>query len=137
MFYGASYYQNQDGSGLSPRETELFAFRRINEQLEGASSGTSRRQALALNYRLWSLLLRAAGNRDNPLPETLRNDVIKLGTWVLVQSNQAMNTNSSLKPLIDINAEMIDGLSPTSPAPSRRAEHDGRTEKRVTMAVLT
>lgn len=111
MNYGAALYQAQSGAYLSSREAEMFAFRRANQLLNAADNADSRRNALSINFKLWSLLLRGAENISNPLPDILRADIVALGAWVLIETNSLMSSARPLRSLIEINQDMIEGLS--------------------------
>ena len=122
MNYGALRYQQQSGAYLSPRETEAMVLKRVNELLENAKGADARREALAKNYRLWALLLQGVEHADNPLPAVLKMDVVKVATWMLKATNAALNTVGSLREIIDINNDIISGLTgDVDAAPTRAA----------------
>ncbi|MBF0851881.1 flagellin assembly protein [Gluconobacter sp. R75690] len=117
MTYASSQYQKQSGSYLSSREVEVMAFRHVNTLLTQASDHEAKVAALAANLKLWSLLSLSVERVDCPLPPVLRDDLIKVGSWSMRYSNSAFNAPKDLKPLIDINNDMIEGLA-TAPAPA-------------------
>ncbi|MFT8716661.1 flagellar biosynthesis regulator FlaF [Gluconobacter potus] len=120
MTYASSQYQKQSGSYLSSREVEVMAFRHVNTLLTQASDHEAKVAALAANLKLWSLLSLSVERVDCPLPPVLRDDLIKVGSWSMRYSNSAFNAPKDLKPLIDINNDMIEGLA-TAPAPQNVA----------------
>ncbi|KXV18373.1 flagellar biosynthesis regulator FlaF [Gluconobacter oxydans] len=116
MTYASSQYQKQSGSYLSCREIEVMAFRHVNSLLADARDHQKKIMALSANLKLWSLLSMSVERVDSPLPPVLRDDIIKVGLWSMRYSNAALNTSKNLQPLIDVNNDMIEGLS-TEPAP--------------------
>ena len=66
--------------------------------------------ALGRNHRLWSLLLTDVGLSSNALPPILKKDLVSIGSWSMSYSIIAMGRDISLRPLIDINTDMIDAL---------------------------
>jgi flagellar biosynthesis regulator FlaF len=112
MSYAAlQQYGRSSGSYLSGREIEVIALNFANRKLREAQAPQPRREALAVNIRLWSTLLNGVQDQNSPLPPILRQDLVSVGTWAMRYSNQALNRMMSLDPLIDINQDMIDGLS--------------------------
>ncbi|MBS1102455.1 flagellar biosynthesis regulator FlaF [Gluconobacter sp. Dm-62] len=116
MTYASSQYQKQSGSYLSSREIEVMAFRHVNSLLSQAKDHPKKVAALAANLKLWSLLSMSVERVDSPLPPVLRDDIIKVGLWSMRYSNAALNAPKDLQPLIDVNNDMIEGLS-VEPAP--------------------
>jgi len=114
--YAASQYQKQSGSYLSSREVEVMAFRHVNTLLTQAKDHDKKVAALAANLKLWSILSLSVERVDCPLPAVLRDDLLKVGSWSMRYSNAAFNAPKDLQPLVDINNDMIEGLS-TEPAP--------------------
>ncbi|KXV61809.1 flagellin assembly protein, partial [Gluconobacter japonicus] len=111
MTYGMSQYQNQSGTYLPPREVEAMAFRHVNDLLSKAKTHSDRQSALSANLKLWGILLQGVQRVDCPLDEILRKDLTTVGTWSMRYANVALNSDTSLKALIDINEDMIEGLS--------------------------
>ncbi|GBR44259.1 flagellar biosynthesis regulator FlaF [Neokomagataea thailandica] len=111
MNYAASQYQTQSGQYLSSREIEAMAFRHINALMTQAKTAQERHDALHQNQKLWSIFLHSLQRTDCPLEPILQKDLLTLSTWSLRHSNEAMMRPLSLAPLIDINNDMIAGLS--------------------------
>lgn len=88
-----------------------MAFRHVNSLLANAKDHQKKMTALSANLKLWSLLSMSVERVDSPLPPVLRDDIIKVGLWSMRYSNAALNTSKDLKPLIDVNNDMIEGLS--------------------------
>ncbi|AFW00979.1 flagellin assembly protein [Gluconobacter oxydans] len=116
MTYGMSQYQNQSGTYLPPRHVEAMAFRHVNDLLSKAKTHSDRQSALSANLKLWGILMQGIQRTDCPLDEILRKDLTTVGTWSMRYANVALNSDTSLKALIDINEDMIEGLSASPPA---------------------
>jgi len=93
-----------------------MAFRHVNTLLAQANDHEKKIAALSANLKLWGLLALSVERVDCPLPAVLRDDLIKLGSWSRLYSNAAFNAPKDLQPLIDVNNDMIEGLS-AEPAP--------------------
>jgi flagellar protein FlaF len=67
--------------------------------------------ALDWNRRLWSTLAVDCSSSANQLPATLRAQIISLSLWVSRFSSEVARSRGSLKPLIDVNRNIMQGLS--------------------------
>lgn len=47
----------------------------------------------------------------------LRDDILKVGSWSMRYSNAAFNAPKDLQPLVDVNNDMIEGLSANTKPP--------------------
>ncbi len=110
MAYGTQTYRNSEASALAPREVEAAAFLFVNRALEQVDGPRSKVEALCKNQKLWSLLLKDLACSSNVLPEILKQDLVRLGTWSMAYSIRAMPGELPLQPLIDINSDMVDAL---------------------------
>jgi flagellar biosynthesis regulator FlaF len=110
MNYGARQYQRAAATVVSPRGTEIAAFAAINARLTQAKNGLDRIKALNRNHELWSVLLKDIALSSNPLPEILKKDLTELGIFSMQYSTAAINRSLPVKPLVDINDSMIEGL---------------------------
>ncbi|WP_040508785.1 flagellar biosynthesis regulator FlaF [Gluconobacter morbifer] len=115
MTYAASQYQKQSGAYLPPRELEAMAFRHVNDLLARARRSHERVEALSANLKLWGILMQSLQRVDCPLDVILQKDLLTLGSWSMNQSNKALNNTDSIQPIIDINTDMIEGLSASIP----------------------
>ena len=102
----------------NPRELEadllLDAARRL-QMVRDAWTDNNGNLGPALNYnrKLWTFLISAVTNNDNPLPREIRQNIANIGIFVLKQTVE-MQTNpdpAKLKSLIDINCNIAAGLS--------------------------
>ncbi len=110
MSYGSTQYDRSAGKALAPRDLEAAAFAFVNELLEHAREAQERVAALARNHRLWSLLLTDVGMSSNGLPTILKKDLVSVGSWSMSYSIAAMGRDLPLRPLIDVNRDMIEAL---------------------------
>ena len=130
MSYGSTQYDRSAAKSITPRDLEAAAFAFVNRLLETGSEGHERTVALARNHRLWSLLLIDVGLISNALPTILKKDLASIGSWSMSYSIAAMGRDLPVKPLIDINCDMIEALKLSDPPPggfqtvpaSRRSE---------------
>ena len=133
--YGMSQYQNQSGTYLPPREVEAMAFRHVNGLLSAAKTHSDRQAALSANLKLWGILMQGVQRTDCPLDAILRKDLTTVGTWSMRYANVALNSDTSLQALIDINMDMIEGLS-ASAAPSPYAGPAASNETRAAIQMV-
>lgn len=124
MNYGIQRYNQRTAATMSPREVEAMAFAQLVTLLKNAKDQKSRLHALSMHQKLWSAILRETGVENNGMPEVFRKDLLRLSLWATKYSIRAILHNISLKPLIDINQDMLDGLRtpaqgnvPTPPTP--------------------
>ncbi|NHN84243.1 flagellin assembly protein [Acetobacter musti] len=110
MNYGLQRYNRSLVTSMTPRQVEAMAFSQSITMLESAKTQNERLHALSMNQKLWSAVLREVGVENNGMPEILRGDLFKLSMWATRYCVRAMLHNISLKPLIDINRDMLEGL---------------------------
>lgn len=110
MNYGARQYQRAAATVVSPRGTEMAAFAAINARLTTAADEIDRVKALSRNHELWSVLMKDIALSSNPLPEILKQDLTRLGFFSMRYSTLAISQGLPVKPLVDINDQMIEGL---------------------------
>ena len=118
MTYGSATYRNNEASALASRDVEAAAFLFVNRALGQVDGPRSKVEALSKNQKLWSLLLKDLACSGNVLPDILKQDLVRLGTWSMAYSIRAMPGELPLQPLIDINRDMIDALRGASPVPA-------------------
>jgi flagellar protein FlaF len=80
------------------------------DRLTKATTPRERIDALRKTQNLWSLLVRDLGAKGNKLPNTLKQNLIRLGFWAMSYATRAMLHELSVAPLIEVNRNMIDGL---------------------------
>ncbi len=116
------YSRNANLGGASPAEAEILAFGLCNDRLAKAHDGRSRIEALAQNHQLWSILVRDLGGDGNRLPAPLKEQLIGIALWSMTYSNMAIGKDLSLRPLIEVNKNISDGLRMQQRIPPAAAE---------------
>jgi len=82
-----------------------------NAQGHGAGARESI-EAMFFVSRLWGVLLEDLASNDNGLPDELRAKIISIGIWALKYTEEfRRGTKKDFKPLIDISAIILRGLS--------------------------
>jgi flagellar protein FlaF len=89
----------------------LAAFASVTRGLEEANSTEKRIRALGRNHDLWSMLVKDLALEENRLPPELKNQLLGLGAWSMHYSTRAILQDVPIKPLIDVNRNIADGLS--------------------------
>ncbi|GBR07192.1 flagellar biosynthesis regulator FlaF [Acetobacter oeni] len=124
MKYGIQRYNMGLTNSMSPRQIEAMAFSQAITMLQSARTQKDRIHALSMNQKLWSAVLREVGVENNGMPPVLRHDLLKLSVWATRYCVRAMLHKISLKPLIDINRDMLDGLREGAAEAVARSEGD-------------
>jgi flagellar protein FlaF len=118
MSDAAQAYARAANTTVSPREIEARALLKAARQLhEVATDWTGAdermRAALLFNRKLWSILMSAVMEDDNPQPREIRQNIANIGIFVMKQTSemQISPDPSKLQCLIDINRNLAAGLS--------------------------
>ncbi|EPX78021.1 flagellar biosynthesis regulator FlaF [Salipiger mucosus] len=69
------------------------------------------REAVYDNQRLWITLKADLMAEENKLSPELRADLISLSMWVDKQCTSVLNGEGTIAPLIEVNQNIINGLS--------------------------
>ncbi|MBV1837664.1 flagellar biosynthesis regulator FlaF [Acetobacter estunensis] len=115
MNYGIQRYNRGVAKSMTARQVEIMAFGQAIELLKNAKDHKARIHALSMNQKLWSAVLREVAIENNGMSDILRNDLLKLAVWATRYCVRAMLHDISLKPLISINSDILDGLRETPP----------------------
>jgi flagellar protein FlaF len=106
-----SPYRNTSNlGGASPVETEILALGLCNDRLSKAQDDRSRVEALSRNHALWAMFLRDLSGDNNRLPQSVKDKLIQLGIWSMAYCNLALTKELPLKPLIEVNRNIQEGL---------------------------
>jgi len=102
---------------MSPRELEASLLLKAAYQLQDVQEDWQLKRgkladALDYNKKLWTVLLSAVTNPDNPLPANIRQNVANLGIFILGQVLETAQDPSSarIKVMVDLNRELASGL---------------------------
>jgi flagellar protein FlaF len=114
MKTAAQAYGNVATQTSSPRELEANLLLEAASRLQAAKDapGEPLQNALTHNRKLWTLLISAVSDNNNPLDLSIRENVANLGLFVCKQtlSAQIDPKPDNLMPLIRINREIAAGL---------------------------
>ncbi|MFM9977350.1 MAG: flagellar biosynthesis regulator FlaF [Sphingomonadaceae bacterium] len=112
-------YQRTRSIIETPRQTERRLICEITGEMIQARDAGHARGALIpplhRNRELWNTLSAACGTVGNELPAGLRASIISLALWVDQFTSDVVAGRESIDDLIDVNRDMIDGLSGTGP----------------------
>lgn len=77
-------------------------------------------EALTNNRKLWTILVAAVTEADNPLPQPIKSNIASLGLFVFNHTISVMITPAPerLKVLININRDLAAGLRGTVAQPA-------------------
>lgn len=110
-----SAYRCQASTIRTDRALEYDAFARVTQSL-GLAANTTPTDIVALakavheNRRLWTILAADAADPKNPLPQSLRAQIVYLADFTRIHSSKILTGEATLAPLIDINTTVMRGL---------------------------
>lgn len=122
MSYGIKRYNQNSATQMTSRQIEVMAFGQTILFLKNAKNQKERIHALTMNQKLWSSILLETSVEDNEIPDIMRKDLLSLAIWSTRYSIRAMLHDITLKPLIDINQDMLDGLRQNTNHPNPPSE---------------
>ena len=112
-------YQKVDKTTMSGRETEArvltLAALKLKECQNNWDSDTTHEQldaALRFNQQIWSIFQSELVKEDNPLPNNIKQDVLRLGAFIDKRIFETMSFPSpeKLNIIIKINQNLAAGL---------------------------
>jgi flagellar biosynthesis repressor protein FlbT len=117
MQHAAKAYSKVAKETVSPRELEATLLLKAAAQLQSVHDTWNDRHpelndALMYNRRLWTVFIDAVSRDDNQLPQTVRNNITRLGAFVLGETFSLMTKPkpNHLKSIIKINRGIAAGL---------------------------
>jgi|ERR1700761_3943011 len=117
MNYAAKAYAQVAKETANPRELEANLLLKAAAQLQAIHDSWQDQPdgldaALLYNRRLWTVFLDAVVRDDNKLPRQVRENLAKLGTFVMGETFELMTNPkpSHLKSIIKINRGIAAGL---------------------------
>ncbi|MEQ5870851.1 flagellar biosynthesis regulator FlaF [Sagittula sp. NFXS13] len=135
-----SAYKRTIRESASPKQIEARVFARVTGSMEQHSADWSAargdnvarsailahglRDAVAENRVLWSRLGRDLADSNNQLPAALRANLLSIALWVDRTSGVVIGGGEGLQALIDVNKNILGGLSGLAPAPAA-VDQDG------------
>ncbi|SDG92673.1 flagellar biosynthesis regulator FlaF [Alloyangia pacifica] len=134
-----SAYKRTIRESESPRQIEARVFARITgamreHQQDWAASSEKLarlavlsgglRDAVVQNRRLWERLRGDLASDSNALPQALRANLLSISLWVDRTCGSVLGGGPGLPALIDVNQNILAGLSAARPAPTA-VDQDG------------
>jgi len=117
MHNGAKAYYKAATVGMNSRELEASLLLKAAHQLQDVQDDWQIKRgrladALDFNKKLWTVLLSAVTNPENPLPREIRQNVANLGIFILGQVLETAQDPSAdkIKVMVDLNRELALGL---------------------------
>jgi flagellar protein FlbT len=117
MNYATKAYTKTAKETQPPRELEATLLLKAAARLQAVHDSwrdkpTGLSEAITYNRRLWTVLLNAVTHDDNRLPAQVRDNLVKLGAFVLGETFALMTkpTPGHLKSIIKINRGIATGL---------------------------
>jgi len=111
---GYAAYDRVSKTTENPRQVEYRLLAQVTSALRAAKAKPGDRSnfynALVWNKKVWDAFLCDLADDKNQLPKPMRQQLINLAAWVSKQTFAVMDGNASIDTLIDINANMMDGL---------------------------
>ena len=110
-------YQQAQKLRSNPRETEsralLEAARRLHAVQRQDADIEEYRNALRLNWRLWTIFQSDIAEDSNPLPPEIKRNLLSLSAFIDRHTVTALNKvkPAALQVLIDINRNIAAGLA--------------------------
>jgi flagellar biosynthesis repressor protein FlbT len=117
MNYATKAYAKVAKETSAPRELEANLLLKAASQLQAVHDSwrdkpTGLTEAVMYNRRLWTVLLDGLVSKDNKLPSQIRDNLIKLGAYVMGETFSLMTKPKPdhLKSIIKINRGIAAGL---------------------------
>lgn len=108
-------YQTTQKANESTSQTEYRLFadvtRALMDSKELPKLDVRLHDALHWNRQLWSTLATDCAVEGNMLPKQLRASIISISIWVGKYSSQVARGDETVQALIDINKNIMEGLS--------------------------
>lgn len=114
--HASAQYRQPGQQGGSPRETEgralLEAARRLTSAQQEPVDREKLLETVRLNWRLWTIFQSEASSPESPLPNDIKENVIKLCNFVDKHTVQILSDADpeKLDVLININRNIAAGL---------------------------
>lgn len=124
MQYASKAYAKVATETAPPRELEANLLLKAAAQLQAVHDNWSQHRpsglddAVLYNRRLWTVLIDAVVSDDNKLPLDVRNNIKRLGVYVMGETFDLMTKPkpNNLRSIIKINRSIAAGLRGTAPA---------------------
>lgn len=122
MQHAANAYARTSQTAMAPRELEAAVLLKAASRLQAIHDDWDGKrgdlgEALHFNRKLWTILVSAVSNPENPVPSDIRQNVVDLGMFTFNRtiSVLAEPDRSKLAVLVKINREIAAGLRAPRP----------------------
>ncbi len=117
MAYGAKAYAKVAKETAAPRELEATLLLQAAAKLQAVHDSWQDKpsglyDALTYNRRLWTVFLDSVTHDDNRLPAKIRQNLTRLGAWIMAETFSLMTKPhpEHLRNIIKINRGIATGL---------------------------
>ncbi len=111
---GYAAYGRVQNTTEDPRRIEFRLLAQVTGALRAAQAEPDDRpklyNALIWNKKVWDAFMVDLVDERNKLPKDMRQSLITLGAWVSKQTFAVMDGKASIDALIEVNANIMDGL---------------------------
>lgn len=131
-------YQEVDKAAMSGREVEAYALtkaamalKECQQKWESSERDHLLDQALKLNRRVWSIFQAELTRTDNPMPQQIKNNILKLGAFIDQRSITilAEPIQEELNIIIAINENLAAGLRESVVSNAETSQDDASTNQ--------
>ncbi len=114
----AAAYQKMSQTGVNPRDLEATLLMKAAGKLQNIvdhweeMTPADLTEQLTYNRRLWTYLLAAVSESENPLPDQIKTNITNLGVFILNRTLEVMREPNAqrIASLISINRNIAEGL---------------------------
>lgn len=109
-------YAQTARSTQTARGTEYELIAKVTHRIKAAAEAGPRAyprlvEALYDNQRLWTVLAVDVADKENALPKDLRAQIFYLAEFVQHHTSKVLTRKAKIRPLLEINAAILRGLS--------------------------
>ncbi|MDA7423319.1 flagellar biosynthesis regulator FlaF [Thalassococcus lentus] len=113
-------YSQSSAPTRNARAVEFQLLARISHRIKasaiaGPTAFPKLVAALSDNRKLWTALAVDVADADNDLPQDLRARIFYLAEFVQVHTGKVLNRSAGVRPLLEVNAAVLRGLSGQGP----------------------
>lgn len=112
-------YSSSESLVRTDRNIEYDIFAKVTGELRNTSETKKQNYsdfvtALQKNRELWNLLASAVSDKENKLPQETRASLFFLSEFTNYHTSEALKSDISIGPLLEINSSIMAGLQSTS-----------------------
>ncbi|WP_321502548.1 flagellar biosynthesis regulator FlaF [Breoghania sp.] len=114
----AAAYQKMSQTGVNPRDLEATLLMKAAGKLQNVvdnwdeMTSADLTEQLTYNRRLWTYLLAAVREEQNPLPDQIKMNITNLGVFIMNRTLEVLRhpNPQRIESLISINRNIAEGL---------------------------